>query len=196
MRYMGFVRLSDTGNFFKAIIATTIALCMTVFITFIYVDANGSVRRYEIKHIGGHEIGLGTVPASPTVGVVHFVVYEKDLETGVSFTDAEISLVASATYSQNSDIGPMPMINTIMDPTYYELNTSLDEEGIWLIVIEVQTPSGKNTVNYEINVQQPNPIVPILTVSALVAVLVILGVSARAWVKEYRKNSYTRKNRK
>ena len=130
------------------------------------------------------------------MGVVHFVVYVKDLETGVSFTDAEISLVASATYSQNSDIGPMPMINTIMDPTYYELNTSLDEEGIWLIVIEVQTPSGKNTVNYEINVQQPNPIVPILTVSALLAVLVILGVSARAWVKEYRKNSYTRKNRK
>ena len=55
---MGFVRLSDTGNFFKAIIATTIALWMTVFITFLYVDANGSVRRYEIKQIGGHEIGL------------------------------------------------------------------------------------------------------------------------------------------
>ena len=196
MRYMELVRLSDTGNFLKAIIATMIALWMTVFITLQFVDANGSVRRYEIKQIGGHEIGLGTVPASPTVGVVHFVVYVKDLETEVSYMDAEVSFAASAPYSQNPDIGPIPMINTVMDPTYYELNTSLDEEGMWFIVIEFQTPSGKNSVNYQINIQQPNPILPILTVSALLAVLVILGVSARAWVKEYRKNSYTRKNKK
>ena len=68
MRYMELVRLSDIGNFLKAIIATMIAFWMTVFITLQFVDANGSVRRYEIKQIGGHEIGLGTVPASPTVG--------------------------------------------------------------------------------------------------------------------------------
>ena len=196
MRYMELVRLSDTGNFLKAIIATMIALWMTVFITLQFVDANGSVRRYEIKQIGGHEIGLGTVPASPTVGVVHFVVYVKDLETEVFYMDAEVSFAASAPYSQNPDIGPIPMVNTVMDPAYYELNTSLDEEGMWFIVIEFQTPSGKNSVNYQINIQQPNPILPILTVSALLAVLVILGVSARAWVKEYRKNSYTRKNKK
>ncbi|MFL2784655.1 MAG: hypothetical protein ACJ0BL_06440 [Dehalococcoidia bacterium] len=193
---MELVRLSDTGNFLKAIIATMIALWMTVFITLQFVDANGSVRRYEIKQIGGHEIGLGTVPASPTVGVVHFVVYVKDLETEVSYMDAEVSFAASAPYSQNPDIGPISMINTVMDPAYYELNTSLDEEGMWFIVIEFQTPSGKNSVNYQINIQQPNPILPILTVSALLAVLVIMGVSARAWVKEYRKNSYTRKNKK
>ena len=196
MRYMELVRLSDTGNFFKAIIATIIALWVTVFITLQFVDANGSVRRYEIKQVGGHEIGLGTVPASPTVGVVHFVVYVKDLETEVSYTDAEVSFLASAPYTRNSDIGPIPMTNTVMDPTYYELNTSLDEEGMWFIVIEVQTPSGKNSVNYQINVQEPNPILPILTVSALLAVLVILGVSARAWVKEYRKNSHMGKNKK
>ena len=196
MRYMELVRLRDTGNFLKAIIATVIALWMTVFITLQFVDANGSVRSYEIKQIGGHEIGLGTVPASPTVGVVHFVVYVKDLETEVSYMDAEVSFAASAPYSQNPDIGPISMINTVMDPAYYELNTSLDEEGMWFIVIEFQTPSGKNSVNYQINIQQPNPILPILTVSALLAVLVILGVSARAWVKEYRKNSYTRKNKK
>ena len=196
MRYMELVRLRDTGNFLKAIIATMIAFWMTVFITLQFVDANGSVRRYEIKQIGGHEIGLGTVPASPTVGVVHFVVYVKDLETEVSYMDAQVSFAASAPYSQNPDIGPISMINTVMDPAYYELNTSLDEEGMWFIVIEFQTPNGKNSVNYQINIQQPNPILPILTVSALLAVLVILGVSARAWVKEYRKNSYTRKNKK
>jgi hypothetical protein len=188
--------MSNIGNLLQLTVAIVIAITIAVLIPLQAVDANGSVRRYEVRQIGRYEIGLGTVPASPTVGMIHFAVYVKDVETGISYTDAKLSFVASAPNSQDPDIGPILMLNTVMDPTYYELNVSLDKEGIWFVMLEVEasTSNGKSSVIFEINVQQTNPIVPILTVGTLLSVLVILGISARAWIKEYKRKSYT-KNR-
>ena len=59
-------------------------------------EANGSVKWYEKKNIGPYEIGLGTVPQSPSPGVVHFTVYVADIETGARYTDVDVKFTMTA----------------------------------------------------------------------------------------------------
>ena len=153
------------------------------------VDANGSVRSYDKRSVGTFEIGLGTVPASPSPGVVHFAAYVQDIGTGVRYLNAKVKLTASGPGSQDPEVGPKNMPNNLMDPSYYELNTAVDRDGIWFVLIEVSTSDGEASAIFEMNVQDPNPVLPILTLGALIAFLVIIGISARAWVREYRKKS-------
>ena len=153
------------------------------------VDANGSVRSYDKRSVGTFEIGLGTVPASPSPGVVHFAAYVQDIGTGVRYLNAKVKLTASGPGSQNPEVGPKKMPNNLMDPSYYELNTAVDRDGIWFVMIEVSTSDAEASTVFELKVQERNSVLPILTLGALIAFLIILGMSARAWVREYRKKS-------
>ena len=79
------------------------------------------------------------------------------------------------------------MKNTVLDPTYYELNVPLNHEGLWTITLEISVDEGSAMTVFEIEVLETNPVVPILTLMALLGFLFILGVSGRAWIREYRK---------
>ena len=168
-----------------------ILLVISVFALYVNptVDANGSVRSYEKRSVGTFEIGLGTVPASPSPGVVHFAAYVQDIGTGVRYLNANVRLTASGPGSQDPEIGPEKMPNNLMDPSYYELNTAVDRDGIWFVMIEVSTSDAEASTVFELKVQERNSVLPILTLGALIAFLIILGMSARAWVREYRKKS-------
>jgi hypothetical protein len=168
-----------------------ILLVISVFALYVNptVDANGSVRSYEKRSVGTFEIGLGTVPASPSPGVVHFAAYVQDIGTGVRYLNANVRLTASGPGSQDPEIGPEKMPNNLMDPSYYELNTAVDRDGIWFVMIEVSTSDAEASTVFEMKVQERNSVLPILTLGALIAFLIILGTSARAWVREYRKKS-------
>lgn len=156
--------------------------------SFSYIaEANGSVRTYEKKITEIHEIGLGTVPETPTRGVIHFAVYVKNIDTGVNYNDAEVYIKAYETGSDKPYIGPLKMINGIMDPAYYEADFPLETKGIWQIEINISTEDGNSSGIFEIEVYDPNPIVPILTLVFLIILLIILGASIRTWIKEYKK---------
>ena len=79
------------------------------------------------------------------------------------------------------------MNNTVLDPTYYELNVPLNHEGLWTITLEISVDEGAAMTVFEIEVLETNPVVPILTLMALLGFLFILGVSGRAWIRVYRK---------
>lgn len=75
-----------------------------------------------------------------------------------------------------------------MDPMYYEVDTSLKEEGIWLVTLVITIgEENLSSVVYEVEVKKQNPMVPILTVGTLLFFLGILSLSLRSWVKEYKK---------
>ena len=159
------------------------------FVEFLQSDisyANGSVKVYEKRVIGSHEIGLGTVPRSPAVGVTHFAMYVKDMATNYLFDEAEVTFTATEKHS-GLKIGPKQMTNSLMDPAYYELDLNFEAEGTWAIRLTVNMESSSYEVDYQVFVRKPNPIIPVLTAGVLVLFLVILGLSARAWVREYRK---------
>ena len=64
---------------------------------------------------------------------------------------------------------------------------NFETEGTWTVRLIFNMESSSHEVNYEVSVRKPNPIIPILTAGVLLLFLIILGLSARAWVKEYRK---------
>ncbi len=173
---------------FRAIILVSSLLLGLYIQSVTLVEANGSIRSYEKKVIEKHIIGLGTAPPSPTIGVTHFAAFVENKETGVKYMDADIEFFAVLSGLNPQKIGPYQMINSLKDPMYYEVDTSLRKEGIWLITLVITI--GEETlpsVVYEVEVKKQNPIVPILTVGTLLFFLGILSLSLRSWVKEYRK---------
>ena len=167
-------------------------LCLCAVLSFLgclqadVLDANGSVKVYEKRVIGSYEIGLGTVPTSPAVGVTHFAMYVKDLNTGFMVNDVDVVFMATEN-DFGTEINPISMKNSLLDPDYYEVDLNFEDEGNWTVRLVVNMEEGSHEANYQVFVRKPNPIVPILTAGVLFLFLVILGLSARAWVREYRK---------
>ncbi len=83
---------------------------------------------------------------------------------------------------------PLKMTNTIRDPSYYEIDITMEIEGLWIIQISISGPQGDATAIYEVEVNEANSLVSIATLGLLIGILVIIGLASRAWVKEYRKN--------
>ena len=159
----------------------------------ILVEANGSIRSYEKKVIGEYVIGLGTTPASPSMGVTHFAAFVENEQTGTKYVDAEIEFVSSFSAIDLPEADPVLMKNSIMDPMYYEIDTSFNKEGVWFVMLTVRRGGDEVSVVYEVQVQEPNPIVPILTVGALLFFLAILSLSLRSWIKEYKRKHKIRR---
>ena len=159
----------------------------------ILIEANGSIRSYEKKVIGEYVIGLGTTPPSPSMGVTHFAAFVENEQTGNKYADAEIEFVSFFSAIDLPEAGPELMKNSIMDPMYYEIDTSFDKEGVWFVMLTVRRGGDEVSVVYEVEVQKPNPIVPILTVGTLLFFLAILSLSLRSWIKEYRRGYKIRK---
>ena len=159
----------------------------------ILIEANGSIRSYEKKVVGEYVIGLGTTPPSPSMGVTHFAAFVENEQTGHKYVDAEIEFVSFSSTIDLPEVGPELMKNSIMDPMYYEIDTSFDKEGVWFVMLTVRRGGDEVSVVYEVEVQKPNPIVPILTVGTLLFFLAILSLSLRSWIKEYRRKYKIRK---
>ena len=154
------------------------------------LEANGAVREYQKSLAGHYEIGIGTVPYSPSPGIVHFAAYVEDHDSKLRYSNAEVLLTGLGPVTDGkprSVIESTSMNNAVLDPTSYEVNVPLNQEGVWTITIEVSAEKGTAESVFEIEVQETDPVVPTLTLLALIGFLIILGMSARAWVKEYRK---------
>jgi hypothetical protein len=154
------------------------------------LEANGAVREYQ-KNLSDHyEIGLGTVPYSPSPGIIHFAAYVENRDTKVRYSNAEVLLTGFGPVMDGQPrevVEIISMDNTVLDPTSYEVNVPLNQEGLWTITVKVSTEIGLVESVFEIEVRETDAVVPMVTLLALIGFLIILGLSARAWVKEYRR---------
>ena len=144
------------------------------------VEANGRVTNLQKKTAGPYEIGLGTIPPSPSVGNLHLALTVTDPSTNTPILDAEVELVGTGPDSSEIEIGPTIAANSTQDPTYYEVNTSVGREGIWLFTTTVTDSDGEHTADFRVEVKNASPIPGILTLVVLVAFLIIFGLSIRA----------------
>ena len=154
------------------------------------LEANGAVREYQKSLAGHYEIGIGTVPYSPSPGIVHFAVYVEDRDSKLRYSNAEVVLTGLGPVTDGNPraiLQRTSMNNAVLDPTSYEVNVPLTQEGSWAITVGVSADKGSAEAVFEIEVQETDAVVPTLTLVALIGFLIILGMSARAWVKEYRK---------
>ena len=154
------------------------------------LEANGAVREYQKNLAGHYEIGIGTVPYSPSPGIVHFAAYVEDRDSKLRYSNAEVVLTGLGPVTDGNlraILQRTSMNNAVLDPTSYEVNVPLTQEGSWTITVGVSADKGSAEAVFEIEVQETDAVVPTLTLVALIGFLIILGMSARAWVKEYRK---------
>ena len=176
-------------GFSEKTIFSLLVLTMFLSLSFSVLEGNGAVQTYQKEISGPYEIGVGTVPPSPYPGVIHFAVYVADVPTGDRYSDVEVNLRGTLPAIEGQEIGSQKMQNSLLDPFYYELDVNVQHEGIWLITINVFGSAGAGEATFLIEVVTRNPLLPIATFGLLLLILMVIGFSLRAWVKEYmRKN--------
>ena len=144
------------------------------------VQANGRVTSFERKTTGPYEIGLGTIPPSPSVGNLHLALTVTDTATKSPVLDANLQLQGTGPDSTEIEIGPTIAANSIQEPTYYEVNTEVDREGIWLFTTTITDDNGVHSAEFQVEVKNASPLTGILTLVVLLAFLIIFGLSLRA----------------
>lgn len=144
------------------------------------VQANGRVTNFQTKTAGPYEIGLGTIPPSPSVGNLHLALTVTDSTTNSPVLDANVEIVGAGPDSTQIEIGPTIAANSTQDPTYYEVNTSVSREGKWVFTTTVTDDDGRHSTEFQVEVKNASPITGILTLVVLVAFLIIFGLSLRA----------------
>ena len=143
-------------------------------------QANGRVTSFERKTAGPYEIGLGTIPPSPSVGNLHLALTVTDTATSSPVLDANLELQGAGPDSTVIEIGPFIAANSAQEPTYYEVNTEVDREGVWLFTTTVTDATGTHSAEFQVEVKNASPITGILTLVVLLAFLIIFGLSLRA----------------
>lgn len=142
--------------------------------------ANGRVTNFQKKMAGPYEIGLGTIPPSPSVGNLHLALTVTDPATESPVLDANVEIVGAGPDSSGIEIGPTIAANSTQDPAYYEVNTSVSREGVWLFTTTITDADGQHSTEFQVEVKNASPITGILTLVVLVAFLIIFGLSLRA----------------
>ncbi|MCY4528660.1 MAG: hypothetical protein OXD46_06485 [Chloroflexi bacterium] len=143
-------------------------------------QANGRVTSFQTKVAGPYEIGLGTIPPSPSVGNLHLALTVTDPASNTPVLDARVALQGTGPDSVEIEIGPTIATNSVQDPAYYEVNTSVGREGIWLFTTIITDAAGEHSADFQVEVKNASPITGILTLVVLLAFLVIFGLSLRA----------------
>ena len=144
------------------------------------VQANGRVTSFQKKMAGPYEIGLGTIPPTPSVGNLHLALTVTDPVNKTPILDARVELQGTGPDSAEIEIGPTFATNSTQDPAYYEVNTSVGREGMWLFTTTITDSDGEHSADFQVEVKNASPITGILTLVVLVAFLIIFGLSIRA----------------
>ena len=143
------------------------------------IEANGSVKNYQENQVGNFVIGIGSIPDQPVKGLNHFALYVRKQESQEKFQNLKVYLSPSIENMDSAQIFKSEMNNTLFDPEYYEVDISLDSEGKWFLLIDVevnenQLDSHNFSTVFEIDVVSPNPLNSFLTLGLLVFLGVII----------------------
>ena len=130
---------------------------------------------------GPYELLLGTIPDPPIVGEAILILQVSDPDTGARVLGVQVEALPV------SSGGPAPAIPfgpDSYDPTLYEANATLDAEGAWTFTINVSGADGEGSATFDYEVRRASPIAGIITLATLLALLTILGLSMRAFLKQ------------
>lgn len=156
--------------------------------------ANGRIISYERQTAGPYEIALGTIPESPSVGNLHLslTVGALSSDAPVPVLDAVVTVVGSGPDALQTEIGPVAVGNSVREPRFYEANVGVDRVGVWTFDIMVASDLGEASATFEVRVQEISLLPGFLTLVVLVALLLILGLSVRSYLRQQRRGKRAR----
>lgn len=153
------------------------------------VLANGRVQRFVTQSAGPYTLAIGTIPETPVVGNLHLTMSVADEASGAYILDAVVTVAGAGPAVDTPELGPFVAEKNPLDPTFYDINTSVDREGIWKFTIDISGELGDVSTEIDIEVSSVSPVAGIVALVALLAFLLVLGLSVRAFLKQQRKAS-------
>lgn len=172
-----------------------LAVLTVLLVTPAAAQANGGVTRFVRRAAGPYEVALGTVPPSPGVGNLHLTVTVLEQSTEAQVLDAEVSVTAVGPGPDAAEVGPLRAVNDIKSPWSYDVNMRVDREGEWRFAVSVSAAPGDASAEFVVDVRNASPVAGAITMLVLVALLVVLGLSLRAYVRESGKGAGRRRTR-
>lgn len=148
------------------------------------VEANGRVIRFERRDAGRYEIALGTIPTRPGVGLIHLTMDVVERASSTSVPNATLTITGTGPESGPVEIGPMDVHRSSSNPAFYETNVSVDREGTWVFNISVAGELGEASAYFPVEVRNSDSLLGMATLSVMVLLLLVLGLSFRSYFKE------------
>ena len=149
------------------------------------VSGHGGGFQLTRREIAGpYELVLGTIPDPLVVGEAILILSVANRDTGDRVLNAIVTVTPEGPESASSSAGPLIAGPDSYDPTLYEARAELDAEGRWMFTIEVSGQSGTGSASFAYDVKHLSPIAGLITLAALLAFLIILGLSIRAFIKD------------
>ncbi|MDA1188537.1 MAG: FixH family protein [Chloroflexi bacterium] len=186
---MGKQRTSHQVVFTLVALAALLAITSFAIVPIGYpktVRANGAVVDFQTRTAGPYEVSLGTSPPSPSPGNLHITMFVRESATGQLVLDAVVTVAGMAPEVTGKGIGPVEAEHLSGDPQFYDVNTSVDQEGTWKFVVDVSGPAGEGTAEFDIQVIEPNPVVAILSVIFAVLLVIIIAMTTRMYMNKRR----------
>ena len=145
------------------------------------VRAHGSgVELNKREFAGPYEVALGIVPDPPAIGEIAMTLAVIELQTRTVVIRADVTMTANG--PGETVIGPLKVETDSADPSFYDLRTTIDKEGIWMFSVQVDAPAGEGAADFTFEVKKSSSITGIITLLTLLAFAVILGLSVRAFL--------------
>ncbi|HAL49392.1 MAG: hypothetical protein FI707_15635 [SAR202 cluster bacterium] len=161
------------------------------------VQSHGEGMEFTNREFAGpYEVAIGTAPDPLAVGkvLISFVVIEMSSRTVV--LGADINVTGRGPDARIPDIGPAPAFEDPTDPSFYDLNTSIDRKGEWTFDVSVSAEPGDGDAVFVLEVAESSAITGIITLVAVLVVVAAIGVALRMFLKEKGKGRRVKRRRK
>lgn len=98
--------------------------------------------------------------------------------------DAIVTVTGTGPDSIAPEIGPTVLINNPIDLSFYETTITVPRSGVWNFVLDIVSDHGSASTQFEVNVQESSPLIGTLTLFVLLALITVLGVSFRSYLRQ------------
>lgn len=151
------------------------------------VYGNGRVGQLLTQVAGPYEIALGTIPDKPVVGLLHLTLTVSDASSKTPLLDASVTVEGRGPERETSEIGPLSALNSVKDPAFYDISTSVDRVGVWTFTVRVSGDLGDASTDYSIRVREPSPLYGIFTWVTVVLFISVIGLGALPSIRARRR---------
>ena len=97
-------------------------------------------------------------PDTPVVGNIHLTVTVEESATDEYVLDANVAVIGEGPGDDPIEMGPLVADRNLREPTYYEINTSVDEVGPWAFTVLVDAAPGAAETTFTFEVVKASPL--------------------------------------
>ena len=151
--------------------------------------ANGSVRLVVLDEVAGpYQLRVGILPADPIAGPLHVSIRILDAGTQEAVEDATVRVSTTGPGTP----GETNAVNSPQEPQLYEGNLWLDALGDWQVTLDIDSPAGPATHEFNVRAREGGGFNLMFVIVAVAAALV---VATLFWSQLQRRRRITRGRR-